>query len=112
MNTVTVKNVTLGSGSPKIIVPLVGKNETELIEEAKHLVTIDCDLVEWRVDFFDQVTNFEAAALMSKKLPKFYQINLFYLPSERNKKVENLLLQMSNILVYTKQLLNKEQLTY
>ncbi|OTN90535.1 3-dehydroquinate dehydratase, type I [Enterococcus sp. 7E2_DIV0204] len=68
MNTVTVKNVTIGSESPKIIVPLVGKNETELIEEAKHLLTIDCDLVEWRVDFFDQVTNFEAAAEMSKKI--------------------------------------------
>ncbi|EOH98675.1 3-dehydroquinate dehydratase, type I [Enterococcus haemoperoxidus ATCC BAA-382] len=68
MNTVTVKNVTLGSGSPKIIVPLVGKNETELIEEANHLVTIDCDLVEWRVDFFDQVADFQAAAEMSKKI--------------------------------------------
>ena len=68
MNTVTVKNVTIGSGSPKIIVPLVGKNESELIEEAKHLLTIDCDLVEWRVDFFDQVTNFEATAEMSKKI--------------------------------------------
>lgn len=70
MNTVTVKNVTLGSGSPKIIVPLVGKNEGELIEEANHLVTIDCDLVEWRVDFFDQVADFSAAAEMSKKLAK------------------------------------------
>ncbi|MBO0472653.1 type I 3-dehydroquinate dehydratase [Enterococcus ureasiticus] len=68
MNTVTVKNVTLGSGSPKIIVPLVGKNEVELIEEAKHLLTIDCDLVEWRVDFFDQVADFQAAAEMSKKI--------------------------------------------
>ncbi|WP_430607991.1 3-dehydroquinate dehydratase, type I [Enterococcus sp. AZ170] len=68
MNTVTVKNVTLGSGSPKIIVPLVGKNEKELIEEAKHLVTIDCDLVEWRVDFFDQVADFQATAEMSKKI--------------------------------------------
>lgn len=68
MNTVTVKNVTIGSGSPKIIVPLVGKNESELIEEAKHLLTIDCDLVEWRVDFFDQVTNFEATAEISKKI--------------------------------------------
>ncbi|WP_207694939.1 3-dehydroquinate dehydratase, type I [Enterococcus sp. DIV0212c] len=68
MNTVTVKNVTLGSGSPKIIVPLVGKNEAELIAEAKHLLTIDCDLVEWRVDFFDQVADFQAAAEMSKKI--------------------------------------------
>lgn len=68
MNTVTVKGVTLGSGSPKIIVPLVGKNETELIEEAKHLLTIDCDLVEWRVDFFDKVTDFQATAEMSKEI--------------------------------------------
>ncbi|ALS00547.1 3-dehydroquinate dehydratase [Enterococcus silesiacus] len=68
MNTVTVKNVTLGSGSPKIIVPLVGKDEAELIAEAKHLLTIDCDLVEWRVDFFDQVADFHAAAEMSKKI--------------------------------------------
>lgn len=68
MKTVTIKNITLGSGSPKIIVPLVGKTETELLEEAKQLVTIDCDLVEWRVDFFEQVADFKAAALMSKKI--------------------------------------------
>lgn len=68
MNTVTVKDVTLGSGSPKIIVPLVGKNEVELIEEANYLLTIDCDLVEWRVDFFEQVANFQVTAEMSKKI--------------------------------------------
>lgn len=68
MNTVTVKEVTLGSGSPKIIVPLVGKNEVELIEEANYLLTIDCDLVEWRVDFFEQVANFQVTAEMSKKI--------------------------------------------
>lgn len=68
MKTVTVKNVTLGSGSPKIIVPLVGKNEAELIEEAKHLLTIDCDLVEWRVDFFDKVIDAQAVAEISKKI--------------------------------------------
>ncbi|EOL44250.1 type I 3-dehydroquinate dehydratase [Enterococcus caccae] len=68
MNTVTVKGVTLGSGSPKIIVPLVGKNEKELIAEAKHLLPVDCDLVEWRVDFFDQVADYQAVVEMSKKI--------------------------------------------
>ncbi|MGX7243260.1 type I 3-dehydroquinate dehydratase [Enterococcus quebecensis] len=68
MNTITVKGVTLGSGSPKIIVPLVGKNEVELVAEAKHLLTIDCDLVEWRVDFFNQVQDFQEVAEMSKKI--------------------------------------------
>ncbi|MDA9470424.1 type I 3-dehydroquinate dehydratase [Enterococcus sp. 5H] len=68
MKTVTIKNITLGTGSPKIIVPLVGKTETELLEEAKHLLTIDCDLVEWRVDFFEQVADFKATAKMSQKI--------------------------------------------
>lgn len=68
MKTVTIKNITLGTGSPKIIVPLVGKTETELLEEAKHLLTIDCDLVEWRVDFFEQVTDFKVTAEMSRKI--------------------------------------------
>ena len=68
MKTVTIKNITLGTGSPKIIVPLVGKTETELLEEAKHLLTTDCDLVEWRVDFFEQVTDFKATAKMSQKI--------------------------------------------
>lgn len=68
MKTVTIKNITLGTGSPKIIVPLVGKTETELLEEAKHLLTIDCDLVEWRVDFFEQVADFKATSKMSQKI--------------------------------------------
>lgn len=68
MKTVTIKNITLGAGSPKIIVPLVGKTEAELLEEAKHLLTIDCDLVEWRVDFFEQVTDFKVTAEMSRKI--------------------------------------------
>ena len=42
MNTVTIKNVTLGSGTPKIIVPIVGRTKDEIIklksetEQVKH----------------------------------------------------------------------------
>jgi 3-dehydroquinate dehydratase-1 len=68
MQIVTVKDITLGAGSPKIIVPLVGKNEAAILEEAKYLLTIDCDLVEWRVDFFEQVADFQATADLAKKI--------------------------------------------
>ncbi|WP_026564375.1 type I 3-dehydroquinate dehydratase [Bacillus sp. UNC41MFS5] len=53
--TVTVRNLTIGEGIPKICVPLVGETIAQLMEEAKFLKSIDLDLVEWRVDFFEDV---------------------------------------------------------
>ncbi|MBO0469334.1 type I 3-dehydroquinate dehydratase [Enterococcus sp. DIV0242_7C1] len=71
MRTVDVKGISIGSGSPKIVVPLVGKTEDEIINDAKHLAKIECDLVEWRVDFFEQVTDFQAVAELSKKITEY-----------------------------------------
>jgi 3-dehydroquinate dehydratase I len=56
---VTVKGITIGEGAPKICVPMVGKTIAELTEEAQFLNTVDLDVVEWRVDFFEQVEELE-----------------------------------------------------
>ncbi|WP_342438412.1 type I 3-dehydroquinate dehydratase [Paenibacillus sp. FSL L8-0436] len=58
--TVTVKNVTLGEGMPKICVSLIGATLTELKEEAEALKALAPDVVEWRSDFFAGVDNIEA----------------------------------------------------
>lgn len=55
MNTVTVKNVVLGDGIPKICVPIVGKTRNEIIEQANSFSAFPIDVVEWRVDWFDKV---------------------------------------------------------
>ncbi|QIQ20812.1 type I 3-dehydroquinate dehydratase [Zophobihabitans entericus] len=68
MKTITIKNVTIGSGAPKIIVPIVGKTETDLLEEAVFLKTIDFDVLEWRVDHFVDVENIDKVKVMAKKL--------------------------------------------
>lgn len=57
--TVTVKGVTIGEGAPKICVPMVGESLEQLEEEAVFLKTVDLDVVEWRVDFFEQVEDLE-----------------------------------------------------
>ncbi|MDP4105173.1 MAG: type I 3-dehydroquinate dehydratase [Bacillota bacterium] len=57
--TVTVKGITIGEGAPKVCVPMVGENLQQLIEEAELLKTLDLDVVEWRVDFFEQVEEIE-----------------------------------------------------
>lgn len=56
---VSVKGITIGEGAPKICVPMVGTTIPELIEEAEFLKTTDLDVVEWRVDFFDDVEDLE-----------------------------------------------------
>ncbi|MBU5306701.1 type I 3-dehydroquinate dehydratase [Clostridioides mangenotii] len=61
MNTVTVKNIVFGAGKPKVCVPIVGRNLPSLKEEAKLLKNLEADLIEWRVDFFEEVTNIEEA---------------------------------------------------
>ncbi|WP_294400887.1 type I 3-dehydroquinate dehydratase [uncultured Clostridium sp.] len=54
-----VRNIKIGEGIPKIAVPIVGKNNQELIEEAKGLKEIKFDVAEWRVDFYEDVQDIE-----------------------------------------------------
>jgi 3-dehydroquinate dehydratase-1 len=56
---VTVKEVKLGEGIPKICVPIVGVTKKELIEEIEALKDISLDVVEWRVDFYENVEDIE-----------------------------------------------------
>lgn len=54
---VTIKDVIIGEGLPKICVSMVGETISDLLEEANFLKGLDVDIVEWRVDFFKDVTN-------------------------------------------------------
>jgi len=56
---VKLKNVTIGEGLPKICIPMLGETIPELLEEAEILKDLDYDVLEWRVDFFKDVTNID-----------------------------------------------------
>lgn len=58
MNTVCVRNVEIGAGIPKICVPIVGVTKEEILAEAKTFDSIPVDVVEWRVDWFEGVFDF------------------------------------------------------
>lgn len=60
---VTVKGCTIGEGVPKICVPMVGQTVSQLVEEAKGLQSIDLDVIEWRVDYFEHVEDVEKVKL-------------------------------------------------
>ena len=56
--TVTVRGVNIGEGTPKIIVPIVGKTKEEILKAAESFKDVKLDIVEWRVDWFDGVFDF------------------------------------------------------
>ena len=68
LNTVEVRNIKLGEGIPKICVPLVGKTNEEILEEAKFLKNVKFDLIEWRVDHYENVENLEKVKEIVKAL--------------------------------------------
>ncbi|WP_028828815.1 type I 3-dehydroquinate dehydratase [Proteocatella sphenisci] len=59
MNTVKIRNIELGSGIPKICVPIVAITKNEILEEAKNFGSIPVDIAEWRVDWYEDVFDIE-----------------------------------------------------
>lgn len=51
MSSVTVRGVEIGSGLPKVIVPLVGTDVEAVLAQAAAAVAAAPDLIEWRLDF-------------------------------------------------------------
>src|SRR3954453_4671584 len=68
MNTLPIKNVNIGEGTPKIIVPLVGTTEEQILQEAETIKSLKPDIIEWRVDFYEHVENLEAVSQLASKL--------------------------------------------
>lgn len=52
-----LKETIFGAGRPKICVPLTGKTAEDIAQQAKAAEASPADVVEWRVDLFDQVTD-------------------------------------------------------
>ncbi|AQP52914.1 type I 3-dehydroquinate dehydratase [Vagococcus penaei] len=57
MSKLKVRNLTLGQGQPKVCVSLIASNFKELFAEATRLNRLDCDIIEWRADYFMYVND-------------------------------------------------------
>ena len=55
MNTIKVRDIEIGAGAPKIIVPIVGITKEDILNEAKTFDSIPVDVVEWRVDWLKEL---------------------------------------------------------
>ena len=60
MNTITVRNIVIGEGIPKICIPIVGVTKKAILEEAKQATKLPLDLLEWRVDWYEDCFDIES----------------------------------------------------
>lgn len=59
METVTVKNVKIGEGIPKICVPVVSNTKKEILSDTLCIVNSRADMIEWRADWYNDALNLE-----------------------------------------------------
>lgn len=69
-NVVKIRNFVIGEGMPKICAPLVGKSVEELMKEANYLKELPLDLVEWRVDFYDDFLDIDKIKTVLQEVRK------------------------------------------
>lgn len=73
MKEVKIKDIVVGSGIPKVCVPIVGKTEDEILNEAAYISTLDIDIVEWRVDYFTAWNDVQKVVGIAKKLRTIFR---------------------------------------
>ncbi|MCH5462967.1 type I 3-dehydroquinate dehydratase [Lactobacillus sp. LC28-10] len=55
MTPVSFKGLSLGSGVPKICVPITGADSNAVIGQAGEIVSSSADIAEWRLDYFNDL---------------------------------------------------------
>ena len=65
---VTVRNKVIGGPDPVICLPLVAKDKSEVLRQAEELIQFDPDLVEWRIDGYENVEDVDDSLGVLKAL--------------------------------------------
>lgn len=68
MEILNIKGVPFGDGKPKICVPIVEKNQEAILLYVEHVMDKSPDLLELRIDWFEEWQNYDAVERLLKKL--------------------------------------------
>lgn len=68
MQNVTIKNLTIGLGLPKICVPIVATTREEILKCLENYKRKEIDLLEWRIDFMSNIHDVPALISIAKEI--------------------------------------------
>lgn len=63
---IAIRNITIGSGVPKVCVPVVAKNREAILAYVERVLEDRPDMIELRMDWFEGVTNVDALLSLLK----------------------------------------------
>lgn len=72
-----IKGKVIGEGKPLVCVPIMEKSRQAIMEEAKRLADSKAEMVEWRVDAFEEVYSFNAIREVLQKLGEIFTETIF-----------------------------------
>ena len=55
---ITIRDLEIGTGMPKVCLPIVGHTQYEIVSQTMTIASLKPDIVEWRVDWFEGVFDF------------------------------------------------------
>lgn len=68
MQNFTIKNLTIGSGLPKICVPIVANTKEELLNSLENYNRKEIDLLEWRIDYMERIHDVPAMISIANEI--------------------------------------------
>lgn len=68
MKIVEIRSLKIGEGRPKVCVPLTGGSMSEILEEARAVLGLPVDMIEWRADYFRDVEDSGALTACLREL--------------------------------------------
>lgn len=98
---IQIREVRIGSGQPKICVPMTGKDRSALLEEAGRIRDIKADLAEWRADFYEGLSHEESLPDMLREIRNALGEIPLILPSALFQKAEMRKFLKRNMKIYT-----------
>ena len=76
---VTVRKKVIGGIKPLICLPLVGESREKILQEAKELVALQPDLLEWRIDAYEKVESItDCLAVLQELRQSIGEIHLIF----------------------------------
>ena len=72
-----IKGKVIGEGRPLVCVPIMENGRQEILAEAKRLADVQTEMVEWRVDAFEEVNSLNAIRDVLKSLGEIFTETIF-----------------------------------
>lgn len=67
---ITLRNITVGDGIPKIAVPIISRTKAEIIADAAAVAASRSDIAEWRADYYEDLRDTAKTAQLSEEIRK------------------------------------------